>query len=115
VRYGIGPACTSIPLITAPFMRRRRRQMVLKSIRTKILAILAIISLGAVVSAALGLWALSRTNDLSQRSAVLADLTLFTDRINGHVLGVVMDARGVYMSKDAAAAEPFATADAVDS
>jgi methyl-accepting chemotaxis protein len=80
----------------------------LKSIRTKILAILAIISLGAVFSAALGLWALSRTNDLSQRSAVLADLTLFTDRINGHVLGVVMDARGVYMSKDAAAAEPFA-------
>ncbi len=80
----------------------------MKSIRTKILAILAIISLGAVFSAALGLWALSRTNDLSQRSAVLADLTLFTDRINGHVLGVVMDARGVYMSKDAAAAEPFA-------
>ncbi len=80
----------------------------LKSIRTKIIAILAIISLGAIISSALGLWALSRSNDLSQRSATLSDVTLATDKINGHVLGVVMDARGIYMSKDAAAAEPFA-------
>ena len=80
----------------------------MKSIRIKIIAILAIISLGAVISSALGLWALSRSSDLNQRSSVQADLTLFTDRINGHVLGVVMDARGIYMSKDAAAAEPFA-------
>ena len=80
----------------------------MKSIRTKIIAILAIISLGAIISSALGLWALSRSNDLSQRSATLSDVTLATDKINGHVLGVVMDARGIYMSKDAAAAEPFA-------
>ncbi len=80
----------------------------LKSIRIKIIAILAIVSLGAVISSALGLWALSRSNDLNQRAANLSDITLATDKINGHVLGVVMDARGIYMSKDAAAAEPFA-------
>ena len=80
----------------------------LKSIRIKIIAILAIVSLGAVISSALGLWALSRSNDLNQRAANLSDITLATDKINGHVLCVVMDARGIYMSKDAAAAEPFA-------
>ncbi|MFA6967908.1 methyl-accepting chemotaxis protein, partial [Bosea sp. (in: a-proteobacteria)] len=80
----------------------------MKSIRIKIVAIMAIISLGALLSSALGLWALSRSNDLNQRSAIQADLALITDRINGHVLGVVMDARGVYMSKASADAEPFA-------
>ncbi len=80
----------------------------MKSIRIKIIAILTIISLGAAFSSALGLWALSRSSDLNQRSAVQADLALTTDRINGHVLGVVMDARGIYMSKAAADAEPFA-------
>jgi methyl-accepting chemotaxis protein len=88
--------------------RRSQRQQALKSIRIKIIAILAIISLGAVISSALGLWALSRSSDLNRRSSVQADLALITDRINGHVLGVVMDARGVYMSKAAADAEPFA-------
>ncbi|WP_162261721.1 HAMP domain-containing protein, partial [Bosea sp. Root381] len=80
----------------------------MKSIRIKILAILAIISLGSLIASGLGMWALSRSGDLSQRSAIQADLALATDRINGHVLGVVMDARGIYMSKSAADAEPFA-------
>jgi len=78
------------------------------SIRIKIIAILAIVSFGAVLSSGLGLWALSRSSDLNKRSAVQADLALTTERINGHVLGVVMDARGVYMSKSSAEAEPFA-------
>ncbi len=80
----------------------------MKSIRIKIIGILAIVSTGALAAAGLGLWALSHANGLSKRAAVQADITLATDRINGHVLGVVMDARGIYMSKDAAAAEPFA-------
>ena len=81
---------------------------IVKSIRIKILAILAIVSLGALISSGLGLWALSHSNTLSQRAAAMANVTHDTDLINGHVLGVVMDARGIYMSKDAAAAEPFA-------
>jgi methyl-accepting chemotaxis protein len=85
-----------------------KRQQALKSIRTKILAILAIVSLGALISSGLGLWAMSHSNTLSQRAVAMANVTHDTDLINGHVLGVVMDARGIYMSKDAAAAEPFA-------
>jgi len=80
----------------------------LKSIRIKILAILAIISLGSLFASGLGMWALSRSGDLNQRSSLQADLALTTDRINAHVLGVVMDARGIYMSKTVAEAEPFA-------
>ncbi len=80
----------------------------MKSIRIKIMAILAIVSLGAVVASGLGLWVLSHSNGLSQRAANQLDVALITERINGHVLGVVMEARGIYMSKDAAAAEPFA-------
>ncbi len=80
----------------------------MKSIRIKIIGVLAIVWLGAVVASGLGLWALSHANGLSKRAGVQADIALATDRINAHVLGVVMDARGIYMSKDAAAAEPFA-------
>ena len=80
----------------------------MKSIRIRIIAILAIVSLGAACASGLGLWALSHANGLGQRAAVQSDISLATDRINGHVLGVVMDARGIYMSRDAAAAEPFA-------
>ncbi len=80
----------------------------MKSIRTRIITILAIVSIGAIVASGLGLWALSHANGISQRGANQADITLTTERINGHVLGVVMDARGIYMAKDAAAAEPFA-------
>ena len=80
----------------------------MKSIRTKILSILAIVSLGALISSGLGLWAMSHSNNLSQRAVAMANVTHDTDLINMHVLGVVMDARGIYMSKDAAAAEPFA-------
>ncbi len=80
----------------------------MQSIRIKIIGVLAIVWLGAVVASGLGLWALSHANGLSQRAAIQADIALATDRINAHVLGVVMDARGIYMSKDATAAEPFA-------
>jgi methyl-accepting chemotaxis protein len=81
---------------------------VLTSIRAKIVAMLAIIALGAVISAAIGLFALSRSSDLNARSSLQSDIALTTERINGLVVGVVMDARGVYMSKTVQEAEPFA-------
>jgi methyl-accepting chemotaxis protein len=74
----------------------------------KILAMLAIVALGAVVSAGLSLFALSRSGDLNTRSSQQGDMALVTERINAQVLGVVMDARGIYMSKNAQEAEPFA-------
>jgi methyl-accepting chemotaxis protein len=80
----------------------------LKSLRTKILAMLLIVASGAIISAALSLYALSRANSLNARSSTQGDIALVTERINGLVTGVVMDARGIYMSKTAQEAEPFA-------
>ncbi|HEV7336933.1 MAG TPA: methyl-accepting chemotaxis protein [Bosea sp. (in: a-proteobacteria)] len=80
----------------------------MKSIRFKILAMLGIIALGSVLSAGLSLYALSRSQDLNARSDVQGEITLLTERINTNVFAVVMDSRGIYMSKTAKEAEPFA-------
>ncbi|MBX9911139.1 MAG: HAMP domain-containing protein, partial [Beijerinckiaceae bacterium] len=80
----------------------------MNSIRMKILAMLAIVAVGAVASAGLSLFALSRSGDLTDRSSRQGDIALVTERINAQVLGVVMDARGIYMSKTTQEAEPFA-------
>jgi methyl-accepting chemotaxis protein len=80
----------------------------MKSIRSKVLAMLAIIVAGAVLTAALSLYALSRSNDLNARSDVQGEIALVTERLNTQVFAVVMDSRGIYMSKDAKEAEAFA-------
>ncbi|MCP4562274.1 MAG: HAMP domain-containing protein, partial [Bosea sp.] len=80
----------------------------MKSIRSKVLAMLAIIVAGAVLTAALSLYALSRSNDLNARSDVQGEIALLTERLNTQVFAVVMDSRGIYMSKDAKEAEAFA-------
>jgi methyl-accepting chemotaxis protein len=80
----------------------------MNSLRFKILAMLAIVACGAILSAAVSLFSLSRSNDLGQRSNRQGGIALVTERINGLVTGVVMDARGIYMSKSASEAEPFA-------
>ncbi|HEV7329362.1 MAG TPA: methyl-accepting chemotaxis protein [Bosea sp. (in: a-proteobacteria)] len=80
----------------------------MKSIRFKVLAMLGIIVAGAVLSAALSLYALSRSSDLNARSDVQGEIALVTERINTQVFAVVMDSRGIYMSKDAKEAEAFA-------
>ncbi|MGX5736012.1 HAMP domain-containing protein, partial [Bosea thiooxidans] len=80
----------------------------MKSIRMKILAVLAIVSGGAILSAVISIYGLNKANDLNARSDVRSEIALLTQRINGLVVGVVMDSRGVYMSKTSKEAEPFA-------
>ncbi|WP_156639678.1 methyl-accepting chemotaxis protein [Bosea sp. PAMC 26642] len=80
----------------------------MKSIRFKIIAMLAMISTGAILSAGLSLYALSRSADLNGRSSTQGDIALLTERINAVVLGVVMDSRGIYMSKTLQEADPYA-------
>ncbi|MFN3671829.1 MAG: HAMP domain-containing protein, partial [Bosea sp. (in: a-proteobacteria)] len=80
----------------------------MKSIRGKLLSMMAIIALGAVISAALALFALNRSGGLGDRSSLQASIALTTERINARVFAVVMDARGIYVSKTASEAEPFA-------
>ncbi|WP_186420536.1 HAMP domain-containing protein, partial [Bosea sp. CS1GBMeth4] len=80
----------------------------MKSIRFKVLAMLAIIAAGAMLSAALSLYALLRSADLNARSDIQGEIALVTERINAQVFAVVMDSRGIYISKDAKEAEAFA-------
>ncbi|SEG83693.1 HAMP domain-containing protein, partial [Bosea lathyri] len=80
----------------------------MKSIRVKILAVLAIIAGGAILSAALGLYALTKSSDLNARSSLQGDIALATERLNSLVIGVVMDSRGIYMSKSTQEADTYA-------
>jgi methyl-accepting chemotaxis protein len=80
----------------------------MKSIRLKILAMLAIVAGGAILSAAVSLYGLYRADALNARSDIQANVALLTQRINGVVTAVVMDSRGVYMAKSTKEAEPFA-------
>ena len=80
----------------------------MKSIRMKILAMLAIVAGGAILSAAISLYGLYRTDALNERSDTLAKIALLTQRINGVVTAVVMDSRGIYMADSTKEAEAFA-------
>ncbi|MBN9453520.1 MAG: HAMP domain-containing protein, partial [Bosea sp.] len=79
----------------------------MKSIRLKILAMLAIVAGGAILSAIISLYGLHKADDLNTRSEIQADVALLTQRINGVVTAVVMDSRGIYMAKTSKEAEPF--------
>jgi methyl-accepting chemotaxis protein len=52
----------------------------LKSLRTKILAMLLIVASGAIASAGLSLYALSKANSLNARSSIQGDIALVTER-----------------------------------
>jgi methyl-accepting chemotaxis protein len=84
------------------------RQMKFRSVLTKIVAMLAIVAAGSIITVALSLYALERTSSLDAQSSLQKQIALLTERINGEVVAVVMDSRGIYMSKTAKDAEPFA-------
>ncbi len=79
----------------------------MKSIRMKILSMLAILAGGAIISAFISLYGLHRADDLNTRSEIQGQVALLTQRINGLVTAVVMDSRGIYMSKTSKDAAPF--------
>ncbi len=69
-----------------------------------------LVALQVAVAAITGLMGLIAMNDLSSRSAAIeraADGQVMSQRINGLVLAVVMDSRGIYMAKDAAEVEKY--------
>ncbi|TAJ29985.1 HAMP domain-containing protein, partial [Bosea sp. (in: a-proteobacteria)] len=80
----------------------------MKSIRLKIMAMLAIVAGGAVLCAVFSVYTLLEANRLNKSANSLDEIAIVTERINATVLGVVMDARGIYMSKSSQEAEPFA-------
>ena len=80
----------------------------MKSIRIKIMAMLAIVAGGAVLCALFSLYTLLEANRINKNASSLDEIAMITERINAAVIGVVMDARGIYMSKSPQEAEPFA-------
>ena len=79
----------------------------MKSIRIKILTMLVIVAAAAVISAVLSFYALSRADSLNERASNQGDIALLTERLNGHVTGVVMESRGIYMAKNAQEIEQY--------
>ncbi|WP_448206106.1 methyl-accepting chemotaxis protein [Azospirillum sp. sgz302134] len=69
-----------------------------------------LVGLQVAVAAVTGLLGLVAMHDLSGKSEAIekaGDRQILGEQINGHVLAVVMDSRGVYMAKDAAEVEKF--------
>ncbi|MCU4182529.1 HAMP domain-containing protein, partial [Bosea sp. BH3] len=71
----------------------------MKSIRLKILAMLAIVAGGAILTAIISFYGLQKADDLNTRSQLQGNVALVTQQINGLVTAVVMESRGVYMAK----------------
>src|SRR5947209_591227 len=78
------------------------------SLKTRLYSIIAFLGLLPVLGVALALVAveLSRRDDAALDRVARGTINL--ERVNGLVYAVVMESRGIYMSADWAAAEPFA-------
>src|SRR5215813_11484353 len=78
------------------------------SLKTRLYSIIAFLGLLPVLGVALALVAveLSRRDDAALDRAARGTINL--ERVNGLVYAVVMESRGIYMSADWSAAEPFA-------
>jgi diguanylate cyclase (GGDEF)-like protein len=78
------------------------------SLKTRLYSIIAFLGLLPVVGVALALVAveLSRHDDAALDRVARGTINL--ERVNGLVYAIVMESRGIYMSEDWSAAEPFA-------
>ncbi len=88
--------------------RLRTSRLAGYSLRTRLYSIIAFLGLLPVLGVALALVAveLSRRDDAALDRVARGTINL--ERVNGLVYAVVMELRGIYMSADWAAAEPFA-------
>ncbi len=76
-------------------------------IRAKINLLVGLMSLVACVIGGLSLFAVEEYHDQTQQYADVADRAYKGEHLNRLVTAVVMDARGIYAAKDAAAAKQF--------
>jgi methyl-accepting chemotaxis protein len=77
-------------------------------IGTKILFVTCILIATAGLIGMVSLETLFRSEDLVQKMEDAANRSIYGERVNAMIYAVVMDSRGVYMSKDADAAGKFA-------
>ncbi len=76
-------------------------------IGTKIYAIVALLSLVALTIGGVGLRAMATYNLQAEQIRNASQRALLAEEINALIFSVVMDSRGVYMSRDKAEAEKF--------
>jgi methyl-accepting chemotaxis protein len=84
------------------------KRLVNLKLGTKIYLIVGVLSLVSLAIAGLALSAMQAYNQLVDQMERASQRAVIAEQINTHVYSVVMDSRGVYMSKDAAEAEKFA-------
>jgi methyl-accepting chemotaxis protein len=78
------------------------------SIAVKIYAVVGFLTLGGAIAGGLGIHAMQRYEALVQEIQRTAERGLLAERVNGQITAVVMESRGIYMSRDRAEAEKFA-------
>ena len=74
---------------------------------TKIYGVVALLSLVALAIAALALSGMRTYNQLTGEMERASQRAVIAEQINTLVFAVVMDSRGIYMSRDRAEAEKF--------
>jgi len=80
----------------------------MKSIRLQILAMLAIVAGGAILTAIISFYGLQKADDLNTRSQQQGNVALVAQQINGLVTAVVMESRGIYMARTPQERETYA-------
>jgi methyl-accepting chemotaxis protein len=80
------------------------------SIKTKIYAVIGVLAVLSLGLSGLAYWRMQETDRTYRFHDLASAGTIHLERLNGLVYAVVMDSRGIYMSADASAAEPFAVA-----
>jgi methyl-accepting chemotaxis protein len=78
------------------------------SLRQQVFGLIGFLGLLPIGCFGLTYFAMWRTDAAEQASASASAGTLYLERINAQVYAVVMESRGIYMSPDSKAAEPFA-------
>ncbi|MCF1503854.1 methyl-accepting chemotaxis protein [Afifella sp. H1R] len=74
----------------------------------KIYMMLGVLGVSSIFVGGMGLYALKRSEDLADRYARNAEMTIRMERVNGLISKVVMDSRGIYVSKTPEKTKAFA-------
>ncbi|WP_261971509.1 methyl-accepting chemotaxis protein [Prosthecodimorpha staleyi] len=78
------------------------------SISTRLSALFALVLVATLVTGVAAIWQSNSDQKLAVRLENVLRSNADIEKLNGLIYAVVMDSRGIYMAKDAAAAKPFA-------
>jgi len=78
------------------------------SISTRLSALFALVLVATLITGVAAIWQSNSDQKLAVRLENVLRSNADIEKLNGLIYAVVMDSRGIYMAKDAAAAKPFA-------